>query len=158
MITLHCIVTQELISNGHFTFLLKRYAFHIQHIYIYISIVINLIFRLILSCHRKTVYLLMFCSLSIMLSVVLLNTLLVSFDQVRKFSFGNLQLIRSLFFLITDFLPAVSNMTPITPSDSTTMSSTNTRSPIFLSINEGNSEEMARLHQLYLKLIHANRE
>ncbi|CAF0773124.1 unnamed protein product [Adineta ricciae] len=61
-------------------------------------------------------------------------------------------------FIRPDFLPAVSNITPITPSDSTTMSSTNTRSPLFLSINEGNNEEMARLHQLYLKLVHANRE
>ncbi|CAF1521899.1 unnamed protein product [Adineta ricciae] len=61
-------------------------------------------------------------------------------------------------FIRPDFLPAVSNITPITPGDSTTMSSTNTRSPLFLSINEGNNEEMARLHQLYLKLIHANRE
>ncbi|UJR22105.1 hypothetical protein I4U23_025170 [Adineta vaga] len=61
-------------------------------------------------------------------------------------------------FIRPDFVPAISTITPMTPNDSSSMSSTNVRSPLFSGINEGNSEEVTRLHQQYLKLVQTNRD
>jgi hypothetical protein len=56
-----------------------------------------------------------------------------------------------------DFIPAISNITPITPSDSSVSGVSGGRSPLFLSVADGTNEEIARLHHQYTKLIHKNR-
>ena len=64
----------------------------------------------------------------------------------------------NLRFIYPDFIPAVSSITPITPSDISSMSATNVRSPLFLGLSDGTTEEVARLHLQYMKLIQNNRE
>jgi hypothetical protein len=56
-----------------------------------------------------------------------------------------------------DFQPAISTITPITPSDSSQSNLSNARSPLFLSVTDGTNEEIVRLYQQYTKLIQTNR-